>query len=124
MAFERVYFGITIVFLCLACGANSQDNTPAERSEQLIRNEKECAYQGGICTMKDDCPAGSLTAIKGLCPEQQNMGVECCYGIPLSSNTCRSRGGECMTESQCHKAPRVTEVECSNSNEVCCVLLH
>lgn len=52
----------------------------AAEPEPLIRNEKECAYQGGICSFVQECPEGSLTAVKGLCPQQQYMGVECCYG--------------------------------------------
>ncbi|GLG98802.1 Carboxypeptidase inhibitor, partial [Gryllus bimaculatus] len=58
------------------------------RSDKLVEPyESRCVHQGGICRYARDCPKGQLTSTKGLCPEQQKHGVECCYARPTSNNT-------------------------------------
>lgn len=44
-----------------------------------IKSEPQCTSSGGTCVIEEDCPSG-LLAEKGLCPQQQQNGVECCYG--------------------------------------------
>lgn len=47
---------------------------------ETIRNEAQCLKSGGTCLPSIECPAGNLSAEKGLCPSQQSLGVECCHG--------------------------------------------
>lgn len=42
-------------------------------------NEDPCVKEGGQCLEEGLCPEGKL-ASRGLCPEQQKRGVECCNG--------------------------------------------
>ncbi|XP_026744839.1 uncharacterized protein LOC113506191 [Trichoplusia ni] len=62
-----------------------------------IRLESACMFEGGMCVIANDCPNGSLVG-SGLCPLQQRMGVECCYGISVKETRCQKRGGDCVTE--------------------------
>ncbi|GBP79498.1 hypothetical protein EVAR_59172_1 [Eumeta japonica] len=61
--------------------------------------EIPCTAAGGACVVAADCPRGHR-APDGLCPQQQRLGVECCYGISVRETRCRRHGGEC-TRSDC-----------------------
>lgn len=41
--------------------------------------ETECTNVGGNCFLSVHCPEGQ-SGNEGLCPNQQNQGVECCFG--------------------------------------------
>jgi hypothetical protein len=45
--------------------------------------EEACARAGGICLPEKECPIGRLNPKRGLCPLQQEAGVECCHGRTL-----------------------------------------
>jgi len=45
-----------------------------------VQNEVACLRSGGTCLPQIECPVGSLSSEKGLCPNQQALGVECCHG--------------------------------------------
>lgn len=45
-----------------------------------INVEEACALAGGICLPEKECPTGHLSPKRGLCPLQQEAGVECCHG--------------------------------------------
>jgi len=47
---------------------------------ETVRNETPCLKSGGTCLPEIECPVGNLSAEKGLCPNQQSLGVECCHG--------------------------------------------
>lgn len=48
-------------------------------SKMALFNEDPCVKEGGQCLEEGLCPEGKL-ASRGLCPEQQKRGVECCNG--------------------------------------------
>ena len=45
-----------------------------------INVEEACARAGGICLPEKECPTDHLSPKRGLCPSQQEAGVECCHG--------------------------------------------
>jgi len=45
-----------------------------------INVEEACARAGGICLPEKEGPTGYLSPKRGLCPSQQEAGVECCHG--------------------------------------------
>ncbi|XP_023231962.1 carboxypeptidase inhibitor-like [Centruroides sculpturatus] len=85
------------------------------------RNEEPCLRTGGNCIFKSNCPVIMRAETTGLCPEQEESGVVCCHEATPSD--CHTRGGECLTSDQCHRAPRELGVKCQG-DKVCCVLLH
>ncbi|KAJ8735129.1 hypothetical protein PYW08_014379 [Mythimna loreyi] len=74
--------------------------------------ELPCMRVGGTCAKMNACPPGTKVAQRGLCPEQQKYGMECCR--PLKGSTecrtklglesiffeipCMSLGGQCAYE--------------------------
>lgn len=48
-----------------------------------INPEETCVRAGGICLPEKECPTGHLNPERGLCPLQQEAGVECCHGRTL-----------------------------------------
>ncbi|XP_063597201.1 U-scoloptoxin(19)-Tl1a-like [Penaeus indicus] len=122
----------TALLLCLALTAAFA--LPADESGPISINkrsgdyvppyhpEEPCSREGGICGLASACPDGFLHQTLGLCPEQQAQGVECCYKVPSNVRDCRGRGGECVPEDQCGKAPREEEGEC-DAGKVCCIFL-
>ncbi|RVE47590.1 hypothetical protein evm_007788 [Chilo suppressalis] len=85
--------------------------------------EEACSQEGGVCTFEADCP--DPTAEKGLCPNQQSQGVECCYGLSVKETRCRKRGGECFTKSQ-YCNPRIIYPNATDCgvDEKCCILVN
>lgn len=43
----------------------------------IYPREDRCAKIGGMCVESDKCK--SLVSAKGLCPNRQHLGVECCF---------------------------------------------
>ena len=44
----------------------------------IYPKETRCTMVGGMCVESDKCR--SLVSAKGLCPQNQYRGVECCFG--------------------------------------------
>ncbi|KAJ0181473.1 hypothetical protein K1T71_003558 [Dendrolimus kikuchii] len=88
-----------------------------------IHDEQPCLEDGGICVIEADCPTGNLVKRKGLCPEQQSMGVECCYGISVKETRCEKRGGHCVPSSQCNPSLVTERATNCKENEKCCILV-
>ncbi|KAK3851476.1 hypothetical protein Pcinc_041885, partial [Petrolisthes cinctipes] len=40
--------------------------------------EDPCSREGGMCAYQSTCPPSFLHPTPGLCPEQQQYGVQCC----------------------------------------------
>ncbi|XP_026744837.1 uncharacterized protein LOC113506189 [Trichoplusia ni] len=87
-----------------------------------IQSEPSCSSRGGMCVIADDCPASYLVEDSGLCPLQQRMGVECCYGISIKETRCRRRGGECLP--RCNVRLRDTTATDCSEDTVCCILVN
>ncbi|XP_063239793.1 U-scoloptoxin(19)-Tl1a [Bacillus rossius redtenbacheri] len=86
--------------------------------------EEPCARTGGLCLKEDECPEGSLTAQKGLCPEQQGLGVECCHGVSRLERRCHARGGICRPAGECRSRQLwLTEAKDCARGETCCALV-
>ncbi|KAF9413252.1 hypothetical protein HW555_008474 [Spodoptera exigua] len=66
---------------------------------------------------------GTRVATRGLCPVQQEQGMECCR--PTSQDvTCHSKGGECVSNH--YKCPRLLEVKEANDcglDNTCCAFV-
>ena len=54
--------------------------SPNELGNSTILMELECGKVGGMCLPASECPEGSLSEPRGLCPKQQSSGIECCHG--------------------------------------------
>ncbi|KAJ8735125.1 hypothetical protein PYW08_014375 [Mythimna loreyi] len=115
-----MYVNKLVVFLCVVSVVWACNNDDL-RVIDSIRPESPCSSQGGICTIATDCPKGKLASERGLCPEQQRRGVECCYGVSLKETRCQKRGGGCMES--CNKSllePLATD--CPKDTK-CCILV-
>ncbi|XP_065085169.1 U-scoloptoxin(19)-Sm1a [Ochlerotatus camptorhynchus] len=131
MKFYMFTLVLMVAFVCYVChGAEIPPPTVQENGGDIVRTfqgvsvykmERACARQGGLCVHSSDCQ--SHTAIKGLCPENANRGVECCYEVnkPTAIHTCAEHLGECMTH--CGVAGlRRSATDCAE-DETCCVLV-
>ncbi|XP_053632035.2 U-scoloptoxin(19)-Tl1a [Cherax quadricarinatus] len=113
-----VFTGASLL-LCLLVG----EGAAQEAGESIkFRPEDPCSAEGGICGLGTACPVELRHPEKGLCPAQQGLGAECCYGVPDNIIVCRERGGDCVPESVCGRAPRDLKGECG-LGEVCCIFL-
>ncbi|XP_035430358.1 uncharacterized protein LOC118262841 isoform X3 [Spodoptera frugiperda] len=83
--------------------------------------ELPCMKIGGTCAKVHACPPGTKVGQKGLCPEQQKYGMECCR--PLKGLTeCRSRHGECVPRSfRCSPDLHVSDATGCGFKETCCL---
>ncbi|XP_042867843.1 U-scoloptoxin(19)-Tl1a-like [Penaeus japonicus] len=97
-------------------------NRRSANGAQIFLPEDPCSREGGLCGLASACPEGLRHPTLGLCPEQQSQGAECCYGVGSNVSDCRGRGGECVEDAQCGRAPREEEGECP-AGQVCCVFL-
>jgi hypothetical protein len=43
----------------------------------IYPRELRCSMVGGMCVETDNCK--SLVSAKGMCPQNQHLGVECCF---------------------------------------------
>nr|CAD7458678.1 unnamed protein product [Timema tahoe] len=87
-------------------------------------NEAPCLRQGGLCLEVVECPEGKLSSQTGLCPDQQNNGVECCFGLSKLERRCNARGGLCRLKADCRsRALWETVAEDCQKDETCCVLV-
>ncbi|XP_035430357.1 uncharacterized protein LOC118262841 isoform X2 [Spodoptera frugiperda] len=100
--------------------------------------ELPCMKIGGTCAKVHACPPGTKVGQKGLCPEQQKYGMECCrpreffflyaffeirskmFGKGLTE--CRSRHGECVPRSfRCSPDLHVSDATGCGFKETCCL---
>ncbi|XP_059475399.1 U-scoloptoxin(19)-Sm1a [Neocloeon triangulifer] len=88
-----------------------------------VHNEQSCLRTGGNCLPQIECPPGALSPSKGLCPEQQDLGVECCHGLSLLETRCKNRGGRCTLANSCTRALVEDRAEDCPDDKVCCVLV-
>lgn len=129
MKFNLFALLLIVAFIYASYGAEIPPPTVAENGDvvrtyqgvNVYKTERACARQGGLCVHRDDCQ--SLTAIKGLCPENAHRGVECCYEVHQSEavHTCAEHLGECMTGCQAKGLMR-SATDCAEG-ETCCVLV-
>lgn len=124
MKFNLFTLLLVVAFICACHGAEIPPPTVPENGDvvrtyqgvNVYKTERACARQGGLCVQKDDCK--SLTAIKGLCPENANRGVECCYEVnPPKGLRCRQYDGKC--DRWCHRVQKMPAVDCAEGL-VCC----
>ncbi|XP_045621237.2 U-scoloptoxin(19)-Sm1a [Procambarus clarkii] len=85
--------------------------------------EDPCSAEGGLCVRESACPAGLLHPQKGLCPSQQNLGAECCYGLPDTVTDCQARGGVCRFFRDCRHVPIQDPKGKCSKGKVCCILV-
>ncbi|KAF4531515.1 hypothetical protein B566_EDAN004111 [Ephemera danica] len=60
--------------------AVSVEEQDEDRNSTLLYNEEPCLRGGGTCLPEIECPHGKLSDTRGLCPQQQSLGIECCHG--------------------------------------------
>ncbi|XP_066941165.1 uncharacterized protein [Macrobrachium rosenbergii] len=115
---------VVLSLVLFGCRAAPERNVTAqdEAALEIFRPEEPCSSEGGICGLESYCPAQDRFPEKGLCPMQQEKGVECCRIVPLNLRDCRRRGGECLTPEACGRSIREPSGVCAEG-EVCCVLL-
>ncbi|XP_054277069.1 U-scoloptoxin(19)-Tl1a isoform X2 [Macrosteles quadrilineatus] len=89
-------------------------------SKMAVFNEEPCTSQGGVCLDTSECPEGKLAEKRGLCPEQQKRGVECCLAVGRSVKDCQGLGGVCRKD--CPANISIKEAEDCN-DQVCCALV-
>ncbi|XP_062708612.1 U-scoloptoxin(19)-Sm1a isoform X2 [Aedes albopictus] len=129
MKFNLFTLLLVVAFVCACHGAEIPPPTVPENGDvvrtyqgvNVYKTERACARQGGLCVQKDDCK--SLTAIKGLCPENANRGVECCYEVkpPRMNMTCADHQGECMAN--CNAVWLIRPANDCANGETCCILV-
>nr|ATU82430.1 venom carboxypeptidase inhibitor-like protein [Lethocerus distinctifemur] len=119
---------LSLVALCLAAALAvsaypHDDPTPVVQDPPKYTMEAECGRVGGMCMPAEECPRGQLAEPRGLCPQQQNMGVECCHGLSIKERRCSARGGVCRAAKG--KCPRQLLLEADDCPEgyTCCALV-
>ncbi|KAI5638579.1 hypothetical protein NE865_08771 [Phthorimaea operculella] len=110
-----------LIFACLfylgQCGTEEDF-----KKLDSLRDEPLCTAAGGSCTFA--CPKEWLVEQKGLCPEQQRLGVECCYGISMKETRCKKHGGECIAEERMCGGPALyREATDCESGTKCCIFM-
>ncbi|KAK7793249.1 hypothetical protein R5R35_010242 [Gryllus longicercus] len=109
-----------------AAGAGAEagaEYTPESVAEPVQTNEDPCLRAGGLCVLESECPPGQLAATRGLCPAQQERGVECCHGLSILERRCSARGGICRPKQKCGRSLWEETAEDCASDETCCVLV-
>ncbi|KAK4323395.1 hypothetical protein Pmani_005889 [Petrolisthes manimaculis] len=116
-----------LVLVVVAMAAAQVLSVPAEKSTSRIledistkkvKNEMPCNRVGGMCGAAAYCPKG-MRAAEGLCPLQQDQGIECCHAVTTNIKGCQDRGGSCEAPEVCGNAPQQVLGKCP-IGEVCC----
>ncbi|XP_039286640.1 U-scoloptoxin(19)-Sm1a [Nilaparvata lugens] len=128
-------FGAVIILNLLTCSVagipsdkaqrlieNEMTQNEAEDMQDAYWNEMECLQEGGICLPADECPKGHEAA-NGLCPAQQENGIECCHGLSNKERACSRRGGLCRDKIKCPESLRIPYANDCQSQEICCALV-
>ncbi|KAJ8735126.1 hypothetical protein PYW08_014376 [Mythimna loreyi] len=117
-----MYGNKLVIVLCVVGVVWAGNNTePIDDLKVIdsIRPELPCLSKGGMCTIKTDCPDEKLVNETKLCPEQEKIGVECCYAVSLKETRCQKRGGVCMES--CTKNLETLATDCPAKTK-CCLL--
>ncbi|CAH1643124.1 unnamed protein product [Spodoptera littoralis] len=107
--------------------------------------ELPCMRIGGTCAKAFACPTGTRVGRRGLCPDQQELGIECCrpnrVARPLDQvqerkserkpanqgktnidNKCITRNGVCIaTGGECPQTMQIEGTSDCKSDEICCI---
>ncbi|KAJ8735128.1 hypothetical protein PYW08_014378 [Mythimna loreyi] len=65
-----------VIFISMASSA-AFDTEPASSGNAPFF-EIPCMIVGGVCARSVACPKGTKVGVRGLCPVQQDLGMECC----------------------------------------------
>ncbi|KAG6442956.1 hypothetical protein O3G_MSEX002592 [Manduca sexta] len=80
----------------------------------------------GTCRATGKCPQGTRVTTEGLCPYQENRGIQCCHTSTaklVPQRTCLLKGGECMEPGmRCPEILTIEGTDCAR-NSICCVLI-
>lgn len=115
-------FTVSLILFESKCKVMATVSAEGNNPHEEFHPEDACFRQGGICGLESFCPSENQFTEKGLCPLQQSKGVECCRSVPLNIRDCRKRGGECLSEKECGRAPREAFGVCP-PDQICCILL-
>ncbi|XP_045760668.1 U-scoloptoxin(19)-Sm1a-like [Maniola jurtina] len=85
--------------------------------------EQPCTREGGSCVIAADCPEGLLANTRGLCPKQQERGIECCYGISIKETRCEKHGGSCMPKDKFCNPRIIHEATDCPKDTKCCIMV-
>ncbi|XP_021917952.1 uncharacterized protein LOC110828997 [Zootermopsis nevadensis] len=111
-----------VVFVIIAAAAVAAP--PGEGTDlPEIKPEEPCSRAGGICLPEKECPVDHLSPKRGLCPEQQKEGVECCHGLSVLERRCSKRGGQCTSKARCGRQLWDNYAQDCSQNEACCILV-
>ncbi|KAH9638819.1 hypothetical protein HF086_011374 [Spodoptera exigua] len=83
--------------------------------------ELPCMRIGGTCAKAFACPTGTRVGRKGLCPDQQELGIECCRPTN-TEKTCIFINGVCMASAD--ECPEIMQIEGTSDckhDEICCI---
>ncbi|XP_035430542.1 uncharacterized protein LOC118262942 [Spodoptera frugiperda] len=108
--------------------------------------ELPCMRIGGTCAKAFACPTGTRVGRKGLCPDQQELGIECCRpnrvarpldqtqqerkserkpanpGKTEGENKCITRNGVCIpTIGECPPSMQIEGTSDCRPEEICCI---
>ncbi|XP_026727424.1 uncharacterized protein LOC113493583 [Trichoplusia ni] len=121
MLLQSIYLSCVLnIITCDPFKINHEDYDNIKEGEKAAFFELPCMLVGGTCARGFACPPGTRIGERGLCPEQQEYGMECCR--PLSvDRRCRSRGGLCQQKSKkCPRNLRITDANDCRRTEMCC----
>ncbi|KPJ18376.1 hypothetical protein RR48_01174 [Papilio machaon] len=84
-------------------------------------NELPCLAIGGNCLSINMCPEDRRSLGKGLCPVQEQQGIECCDLRSLTGEACAKEGGVCVSRYEdCEEKITFFEGGDCSINEKCC----
>ncbi|KAJ8733628.1 hypothetical protein PYW07_014179 [Mythimna separata] len=111
---------LEVVFFSTALSDAFESQQPSSGNAPFF--ELPCMAVGGICARSVACPEGTKVGVRGLCPVQQDLGMECCR--PPKNIKCKTKGGKCLAtyDFSCPRALKIEDANDCSSDEVCCVL--
>ncbi|XP_013148531.1 PREDICTED: uncharacterized protein LOC106111105 [Papilio polytes] len=126
MWFKKLLY-CAIVYQVIAYSIKGmKTNGNVEKNQNIIgvrptNNELPCLAIGGNCLNINTCPEERRSLVKGLCPMQEQHGIECCDLRSVTGESCAKEGGKCVPRySDCEEKITFFEGGDCSINEKCC----
>ncbi|KAF9413251.1 hypothetical protein HW555_008473 [Spodoptera exigua] len=60
-------------------------------TDDTLLDQPSCSRLNGVCAVIGNCPPGTRIELRGLCPDEEQYGMECCIPYKMQTNCCNSR---------------------------------
>ncbi|CAH0698695.1 unnamed protein product [Spodoptera exigua] len=79
-------------------------------TDDTLLDQPSCSRLNGVCAVIGNCPPGTRIELRGLCPDEEQYGMECCIPslqAPFFELPCMRIGGTCAKAFACPTGTRV-----------------